>query len=153
MGSQVSGPQESLRLLVFPQPGLPSLSSIRPYQIRWRILFLPETAGQLLNVPSFLSTTSLMAGPMSIPIHSRPLDPLLLEDGLVSGLSNMSSVGFGKSPESAMVDEIFNNPDVWSIQLDEERNADFAGAVDFGEGFMFILEHILNQISRPQFRE
>ncbi|KAJ3866138.1 hypothetical protein EV359DRAFT_79846 [Lentinula novae-zelandiae] len=69
---------------------------------------------------------------MSIPIHSRPLDPLLLEDGLVSGLSNMSSVGFGKSPESAMVDEIFNNPDVWSIQLDEERNADSAGAVDSG---------------------
>ncbi|KAJ3906914.1 hypothetical protein F5879DRAFT_1066429 [Lentinula edodes] len=69
---------------------------------------------------------------MSIPIHSRPLDPLLLEDGLVSGLSNMSSVGFGKSPESAMVDEIFNNPDVWSIQFDEERNADSAGAVDSG---------------------
>ncbi|KAJ4486696.1 hypothetical protein C8J55DRAFT_23265 [Lentinula edodes] len=73
-----------------------------------------------------------MAGPMSIPIHSRPLDPLLLEDGLVSGLSNMSSVGFGKSPESAMVDEIFNNPDVWSIQFDEERNADSASAVDSG---------------------
>ncbi|KAJ3807243.1 hypothetical protein F5876DRAFT_68280 [Lentinula aff. lateritia] len=70
---------------------------------------------------------------MSIPIHSRPLDPSLLEDGLVSGLSsNMSSVGFGKSPESAMVDEIFNNPDVWSIQFDEERNADSAGAVDSG---------------------
>ncbi|KAJ4464713.1 hypothetical protein C8R41DRAFT_114024 [Lentinula lateritia] len=96
-----------------------------------------------------------MAGPMSISIHSRPLDPSLLEDALVSGLSsNMSSVGFGKSPESAMVDEIFNNPDVWSIQYDEERNVDSAGAADSGLNSGSSMSSILREGSiRDECRE
>ncbi|KAJ3797906.1 hypothetical protein GGU11DRAFT_744809 [Lentinula aff. detonsa] len=68
------------------------------------------------------------------PTRSRPLDPLLLEDGLNSGSSSIPSVSlsFGQSPESAMVDEIFNNPDVWSVQFGEPDDMDSESAVNLG---------------------
>ncbi|KAF5366348.1 hypothetical protein D9757_011464 [Collybiopsis confluens] len=54
-------------------------------------------------------------------LRSRPLDPLLLEDGLASGSSSFLSsapvLGLGQTPESAVVNEIFNNPDAWSVQV------------------------------------
>ncbi|KAJ3746296.1 hypothetical protein DFH05DRAFT_932603 [Lentinula detonsa] len=68
------------------------------------------------------------------PTRSRPVDPLLLEDGLNSGSSSIPSVSFsfGQSPESAIVDEIFNNPDVWSVQFGEPDDMDSESAVNLG---------------------
>ncbi|KAJ3719659.1 hypothetical protein DFJ43DRAFT_735665 [Lentinula guzmanii] len=68
------------------------------------------------------------------PTRSRPVDPLLLEDGLNSGSSSIPSVSFsfGQSPESAIVDEIFNNPDVWSVQFGEPVDMDSESAVNLG---------------------
>ncbi|KAF9072381.1 hypothetical protein BDP27DRAFT_1320363 [Rhodocollybia butyracea] len=57
------------------------------------------------------------------PTRFRPLDPLLLDDGLASGSSISSAPVFGSTPESAMVNEIFNNPDAWSVQVGDEGNS------------------------------
>ncbi|KAJ4490486.1 hypothetical protein J3R30DRAFT_3399815 [Lentinula aciculospora] len=78
------------------------------------------------------------------PTHSRPLDPLFLEDGLLSGTS-IPSVGFGQSPESAMVEEIFNNPDVWSVQFDEDDSVNSGGAADFGPNSVSSMSSILGK--------
>ncbi|KIK55667.1 hypothetical protein GYMLUDRAFT_834483 [Collybiopsis luxurians FD-317 M1] len=67
-------------------------------------------------------------------VRSRPLDPLFLaEDGLASGSSVPSAaVVFGQSPESAMVNEIFNNPDAWNLHVPEQQREEIhsAGSVD-----------------------
>lgn len=66
--------------------------------------------------------------------RSRPLDPLLLDDGLVSGGSIPSAARYlGQTPESAMVNEIFNNPDAWNVQFGGEGHMDSAGPMDVGE--------------------
>lgn len=68
--------------------------------------------------------------------RSRPIDSIFLEDGLVSGSNSVPSAAvFG--PESAMVNEIFNNPDAWSVQFGVEGYMDSAGPTDVGEALSF----------------
>ncbi|KAJ3970912.1 hypothetical protein EV361DRAFT_255013 [Lentinula raphanica] len=105
---------------VFPLPF--TTPSASPASVYFPSLRLLGSSSSLI----FCSTRSLLAGTMSIiqPTRSRPLAPLPLEDGPHSGSSSIPSGGFGQSPESAMVEEIFNNPDVWSVQFGEPNSAD-----------------------------
>ena len=72
-------------------------------------------------------------------VRSRPLDPLFLaEDGLASGSSIPSAAVFGQSPESAMVNEIFNNPDAWSLHVPTQQEGEENDSeVSVGTGEIF----------------
>lgn len=71
-------------------------------------------------------------------MHIEPLDSLLLHldgDGrLITTTSTPSPSVYGITPESAMVNEIFHNPDSWDAHFDDlEEDTDYAGH-DAGKG-------------------
>lgn len=83
------------------------------------------------------------------------MDSTFLEDGLVSGGSSIPSAAvFG--PESAMVNEIFNNPDAWSVQFGVEGHMDSAGPIDVGEALSFdhgLYRTLTHRSSRSEIRQ
>ena len=66
---------------------------------------------------------------MPILQRPRPLDSSLMQlnDGMVVEGGSSSATVYGMTPESAMVNEIFNNPDAWDTRFDEEGDVDYAG--------------------------